>query len=123
MYATHPTGRVSETGPITIERIELHVARARHIRAKATADGLKALGRRLAAAGQVLRLWRPGDEEPAEAHARRPHLTVTEQIERRKEERARRQRMVRELEAYSDRDLEELGIVRADIPGFARLAA
>ena len=61
-------------------------------------------------------------EHSAPARARR-QPPLGQRIELWRERQDRRQRMVRELDAYSDRDLEELGIFRSDIPRLAKMAA
>lgn len=73
----------------------------------------------------VLRTGQRPASEPAfsSAPAFAAHRPLAQRIELWRERQNRRQRITRELEAYSDRDLEELGIFRSDIPRLAKQAA
>lgn len=83
------------------DQIRLHMAEARQMRAEAMAGAARRLGGRVA--GSVAFLTQP----LGQWRARRRH-----------------QRLIRdELSAYSDHELDDIGVRRTDVPTIARKAA
>lgn len=112
-------------GPMpTGDEIELRIHRARAIRAEATAAFFGSAARGIAKLAR--KLARRLDRTPVAGEARAkieqvtasagPHNAVKARLGARRE----RRRVHRELMAHSDRELEELGIARTDIPQIAR---
>lgn len=106
------------------DEIDLHIRRARFLRAEATVAVLGSAGRGIAGlarhlAGRLGRLQLPGQ-------ARSKPEQVVDSAGPRNPVKARlgvhreRRRIRRELMERSDRELEQLGIARADIPRIAR---